>query len=75
MLEGFDHDWLDVGARRAAYYTNLPPRRYTFKVIAANSDGVWNDGRRVGRIPLAAALLPDAAGFAVSPWWPASAQR
>ena len=42
-LEGFDRDWLDVGARRAAYYTNLPPRRYTFKVMAANSDGVWNE--------------------------------
>jgi signal transduction histidine kinase/ligand-binding sensor domain-containing protein/ActR/RegA family two-component response regulator len=42
-LEGFDQDWLDVGARRAAYYTNLPPRRYAFKVIAANSDGVWNE--------------------------------
>ena len=42
-LEGFDQDWQDVGARRAAYYTNLPPRRYAFKVIAANSDGVWND--------------------------------
>jgi signal transduction histidine kinase/ligand-binding sensor domain-containing protein/CheY-like chemotaxis protein len=42
-LEGFDQDWLDVGARRAAYYTNLPPRRYVFKVIGANSDGVWND--------------------------------
>ena len=42
-LEGFDQDWVDVGARRAAYYTNLPPRRYAFKVIGANSDGVWND--------------------------------
>jgi signal transduction histidine kinase/CheY-like chemotaxis protein/ligand-binding sensor domain-containing protein len=42
-LEGFDKDWLDVGARRAAYYTNLPPADYSFKVIAANADGVWND--------------------------------
>jgi len=33
-----------VGTRRVAYYTNLPPRRYAFKVIAANSDGVWNLG-------------------------------
>ena len=30
-LEGFDKDWLDVGARRTAYYTNLPPRRYAFR--------------------------------------------
>jgi signal transduction histidine kinase/ligand-binding sensor domain-containing protein/CheY-like chemotaxis protein len=43
MLEGFDRDWQDVGARRTAYYTHLPPRGYTFKVIAANSDGAWNE--------------------------------
>ncbi len=42
-LEGFDKDWVDVGSRRAAYYTNLPPARYVFKVIASNSDGVWNE--------------------------------
>jgi len=42
-LEGFDEDWQEVGPRRAAYYTNLPPAHYTFKVIAANNDGVWND--------------------------------
>jgi len=41
-LEGFDKEWLDVGQRREAYYTNLPPANYSFKVIAANSDGVWN---------------------------------
>lgn len=41
-LEGIDHDWVDVGTRRAAYYTNLPPGRYVFRVIASNSDGVWN---------------------------------
>ena len=43
-LEGFDKDWQDVGPRRTAYYTNLPPAQYAFKVIAANSDGVWNSG-------------------------------
>ena len=42
-LEGFDKDWVDVGPRRAAYYTNLPPATYSFRVLAANSDGVWND--------------------------------
>jgi len=41
-LEGFDRDWKDVGGRRQALYTNLPPRRYRFQVIAANNDGVWN---------------------------------
>ncbi|MGA7109061.1 MAG: two-component regulator propeller domain-containing protein [Terracidiphilus sp.] len=42
MLEGFDHDWTDAGARRVAYYTNIPPGTYTFRVQAANNDGVWN---------------------------------
>lgn len=42
FLEGFDDDWVDAGSRRIAYYTNLPPGHYTFKVIAANKDGVWN---------------------------------
>jgi ligand-binding sensor domain-containing protein/signal transduction histidine kinase len=41
-LEGFDRDWVDAGTRRTAYYTNLPPGRYTFQVQVANSDGVWN---------------------------------
>jgi hypothetical protein len=43
MLEGFDHDWIDAGDRRVAYYTRLPPGRYRFRVIAANNDGVWNE--------------------------------
>lgn len=41
-LEGYDHDWVDAGSRRAAYYTNLSPGRYRFHVIASNNDGVWN---------------------------------
>jgi signal transduction histidine kinase/ligand-binding sensor domain-containing protein len=42
MLEGYDSNWVDVGTRRVAYYTNLSPGRYTFKVIGSNNDGVWN---------------------------------
>ncbi len=41
-LEGFDQDWVDGGTRRIAYYTNLRPGRYTFRVIAANNDGLWS---------------------------------
>jgi signal transduction histidine kinase/ligand-binding sensor domain-containing protein len=41
-LEGFDENWKDVGARRQAFYTALPPGRYRFRVIASNKDGVWN---------------------------------
>jgi signal transduction histidine kinase len=42
-LEGFDREWHDGGSLRYASYTNLPPRRYVFRVRAANSDGVWNN--------------------------------
>ena len=42
MLEGFDRGWTDAGGRRSAYYTNIPPGRYTFRVQAANNDGLWN---------------------------------
>jgi len=42
MLEGFDHTWTEAGSRRTAYYTNIPPGHYTFRVQAANNDGVWN---------------------------------
>jgi ligand-binding sensor domain-containing protein/two-component sensor histidine kinase len=43
ILEGFDKSWNDVGTRRKAYYTNLSPGDYTFKVKACNNDGVWNE--------------------------------
>jgi signal transduction histidine kinase len=41
-LEGFDPNWIDGGTRRAAFYTNLRPGNYSFRVIASNNDGVWN---------------------------------
>ena len=41
-LEGLDRDWKDAGNRREAFYTNLGPGTYIFRVIAANNDGVWN---------------------------------
>jgi ligand-binding sensor domain-containing protein/signal transduction histidine kinase len=43
QLEGLDEGWIDAGSRREAFYTHLYPGKYTFRVIAANSDGVWND--------------------------------
>ena len=42
-LDGFDKDWVNADSRRTAYYTRLPPGSYTFRVIASNDDGVWND--------------------------------
>jgi signal transduction histidine kinase/ligand-binding sensor domain-containing protein len=43
MLEGFERDWVEAGARRDAFYTNLPPGSYRFRVLAANDDGVWSE--------------------------------
>ncbi|MFV0521415.1 MAG: two-component regulator propeller domain-containing protein [Mangrovibacterium sp.] len=44
QMEGIDHDWIVVPAsRRFANYTNLSGGKYTFKVKASNSDGVWNE--------------------------------
>jgi ligand-binding sensor domain-containing protein/two-component sensor histidine kinase len=40
-LDGFDRSWIDADAKRSAYYTNLPPGRYTFLVTGCNNDGVW----------------------------------
>jgi PAS domain S-box-containing protein len=42
-LEGIDTDWQNAGTRRQAFYTNLPPGKYRFHVIACNNDGVWNE--------------------------------
>jgi len=42
-LEGLDEDWIDAGTRRYVYYSHLSPGNYTFKVIAANIEGVWNE--------------------------------
>jgi signal transduction histidine kinase/ligand-binding sensor domain-containing protein len=42
VLEGFANRWTDAGNLRQAFFTNLPPGRYRFHVVAANNDGVWN---------------------------------
>jgi len=42
MLEGVDAGWQDVQGRREAFYTNLQPGSYRFRVVASNEDGVWN---------------------------------
>ncbi|MGX1929915.1 hybrid sensor histidine kinase/response regulator transcription factor [Flagellimonas sp. 2504JD4-2] len=57
MLEGFDHQWSNVGGSRSVTYTNLEPGDYTFKVKVANHDGVWNEDPLTLKIE----ILP--------PWW------
>jgi len=42
-LEGWDRDWQWVGNRRQAFYTNLSPGDYRFRVSASNNSGVWNE--------------------------------
>jgi signal transduction histidine kinase/streptogramin lyase len=42
-LENWDRDWQDAGNRRQAFYTNLSPRNYRFRVMACNNSGVWNE--------------------------------
>jgi len=42
-LEGHDSDWQDAGTRRQAFYNDLPPRNYRFRVMASNNSGVWNE--------------------------------
>jgi signal transduction histidine kinase/ligand-binding sensor domain-containing protein len=42
-LEGYDKVWQNARTRRQAFYTNLEPGNYRFRVLAANNDGVWNE--------------------------------
>jgi len=42
-LESVDKDWEDAGTRREAFFSSLGPGDYRFRVMASNSDGVWND--------------------------------
>ncbi|MGB3464521.1 MAG: response regulator, partial [Cyclobacteriaceae bacterium] len=43
QLENYDEDWREVGNRRSAHYTHIPPGDYVFKVKATNSDGIWSE--------------------------------
>jgi len=42
-LEGQDPDWREVVNDRQVQYSNLAPRHYTFRVMASNNSGVWNE--------------------------------
>jgi PAS domain S-box-containing protein len=42
-LEGYDREWQDPAARRQAFYSNLRPGKYRFRVIASNNSGLWNE--------------------------------
>lgn len=58
QLEGFDRNWIHTDARdRKAVYTNVPPGAYTFRVKAANDDGLWNEEGRSIQVTVS------------QPWW------
>lgn len=57
MLENYDADWVQAGTQHTARYAKLPPGAYTFRVKAANSDGVWNEQGA----SISVTILP--------PWW------
>ncbi|HUA69207.1 MAG TPA: ATP-binding protein, partial [Candidatus Saccharimonadales bacterium] len=42
QLVGYDSTWVNAGSRREAFYTNIKPGFYQFRVDACNADGVWN---------------------------------
>lgn len=41
-LEGYDQDWKPATKQAFEIYSNLPPDKYVFKLIACNSAGVCN---------------------------------
>ena len=43
QLDGVDSGWVDAGTRRVAYYNNVAPGNYQFRVTACNNDGVWSE--------------------------------
>jgi signal transduction histidine kinase/ligand-binding sensor domain-containing protein/DNA-binding response OmpR family regulator len=50
MLENFHNDWVFLGNKREAIFTNVPPGSYTLKVRATNEDGIWTDEIRTMQI-------------------------
>jgi ligand-binding sensor domain-containing protein/signal transduction histidine kinase len=56
-MEGLDDNWTYLKTNRKAYFTELVPGEYTFKVKASNSSGVWNEQET----SLVIEILP--------PWW------
>src|SRR5206468_1114359 len=52
QLEGFDKGWVEAGARREAFYTNLPAGSFRFCLCSGNLDGPWNDAEHIVSLTL-----------------------
>jgi signal transduction histidine kinase/DNA-binding response OmpR family regulator/ligand-binding sensor domain-containing protein len=63
MMEGWDNQWLDAGSNREAYFSNLPPGRYTFRVRVTDRAGTRTEAEN--SIDLRIAPAPMASCFAV----------
>ena len=50
ILDGYSKSWIDAGTRREAFFSNLPPGRYQFRVMARNADGIWSTS--AARLPV-----------------------
>ena len=57
QLVGLDGDWVQSEGRRFASYPNLAPGDYTFRIKAANHDGIWNENLKSLKIKI------------LQPWW------
>ena len=57
IMENYDNEWRQLGNQRRAFYPNLPPGKYVFRVKASNDRGVWNETGA----SLEIIILP--------PWW------
>ena len=51
-MEGLDNEWTPLKSNRKAYFTELPPGSYTFRVKAANNSGQWNNHETSLRIEI-----------------------
>lgn len=60
-LEGIDAGWQDAGTRRSAFYSNLPPGDYRFRVAASDYSGAWNDLQAEARFTIAPTMAQT--------WW------
>ena len=56
MLDSFDRTWSEPVATREAVYTNLGPGSYRFRLVASNSDGIWNGPEAVVAVTVAPAF-------------------